>query len=364
MGSTVNFRKITQDSHQEALLRQYNVLSVSDLRRSKRFHAHLSAEERSELEYNAHYDGSAWKHLLEDSTESLPLWEGEAGASEAATYAESMLGYFNVFAQRARRFSPAMPHQHSFVELYYVVKGTCTDTIRGQNLTLIPGDLVLLQPETIHSLSVPGDCVIYQAAVREHTFRNICQDLLTSCDEPPLFRHELEQEKDAFLLFRTGVDPELLALMEQMLIECAHPHKYFNVMLQGHLSSLMAFLLNEQEMESICTSPSAGTTLDEDHLVNYIQTHLSEVTLQSAASHFGFSTPYFCTLVREKTGQHFSVLLRQEKLSVAAQMLIETNQTIRKICEKTGYESVSQFSGTFKRNYGVSPGEYRRQKAE
>lgn len=359
METKLNFRKLNEDSHQEALLRQRSALSASDLRHQKRFQAQLTEEERCALERNAHYDGDAWRHLREGEPASLPLWEGEQDAPQVETYEETFLGFFNVLAGRARRFSPAMPHQHSFVELYYVVRGVCTDTIEGQELSLVPGDLVILQPGVTHALSVPGNCVVYQAAIRERTFRNICQDLLASCGEQPRFLRELEQERDAFVLFRTGVDPELLSLMEQMLTECAYPRKYFNVMLQGQLASLMAFLVNEQEPEAFGAIPEEGVTLNEAHLKEYIRRHLPEATLQSAAAHFGFSTPYFCTLVRQRMGENFSALLQQEKLCAAERMLTQTSKPIRMICEEAGYESVSQFYGTFKRKYGVTPGAYR-----
>lgn len=362
METKLNFRKLNEDSHQEALLRQRSALSASDLRHQKRFQAQLTEEERCALERNAHYDGDAWRHLREGEPASLPLWEGEQDAPQVETYEETFLGFFNVLAGRARRFSPAMPHQHSFVELYYVVRGVCADTIEGQELSLVPGDLVILQPGVTHALSVPGNCVVYQAAIRERTFRNICQDLLASCHEPPRFMMEPEQE--AFVLFRTGVDPALLDMMEQMLTECARPHKYFNVMLQGQLASLMALLLNEQEPEDFRQCSGEDTAFSESHLKEYIRRHLSEVTLQTAAAHFGFSASYFCTMIRRKLGVSFSALLQEEKLSAAERMLIETKYPIRMICEEAGYESVSQFYGTFKRKYGVSPGDYRRHRME
>lgn len=359
-----SFRNNTEYSRQEELLRQQHLLSASDQRRSRRFWESLTELERCQLEKNAHYDGDAFRFRTECSADPFSLWDVELSDESFTTYGEGMLGYFNVLAQRARRFSHPEPHQHEFVELYYVVRGICTDTVCSKTLSLVPGDLVILKPGTVHQLSVPAACTIYQAAVKERTFRSVCRELLSDHAEQSVFREKLEQEENSFLLFRTGVEPELLSVMEQMLVECAQPHKYFNILLQGYLATLLALLFDKQEPDPLCLPETSCNTFDEERLLDYLHFHLAEVTLQSAADHFGFSVSYFSTLVRETMGQNFSKLLRREKLTAAAAMLAETDFTVRKICEETGYESVSQFSGTFKREYGVSPGEYRKKVRE
>ncbi|MCQ2442693.1 MAG: AraC family transcriptional regulator [Oscillospiraceae bacterium] len=357
-----NFRDKNEYSRQEELLRQYQLLSSSDHRRSRRFWDSLTELEQCQLEKNAHYDGDAFRFRWENTSEPFSIWDVTSTEDIIPTYGEEMLGYFNLLAQKARRFSPAQTHQHDFVELYYVVKGICTDVICSKSLSLVPGDLVIIQPNTLHQLSVPSTCVIYQAGIKKRTFHSVCGELLSEHMERSVLRDKLDVEENDFLLFRTGVEPELLAVMEQMLAECEHPHKYFNIMLQGHLTTLLALLLNSEEPDPLCLPETSCNTFDEKRLLDYLHFHLSEVTLQSAADHFGFSVSYFSTLVRETMGQNFSKLLRREKLATAAALLTETDYTVRKICEETGYESVSQFSGTFKREYGISPGEYRKKK--
>lgn len=44
----------------------------------------------------------------------------------------------------------------------------------------------------------------------------------------------------------------------------------------------------------------------------------------------------------------------------AAELISDTKLPIYKIAQKVGYESMSQFSSAFKRQYGVTPGEYKK----
>jgi AraC-like DNA-binding protein len=223
-------------------------------------------------------------------------------------------------------------------------------------MELVPGDCVLIMPHTSHCLSLPENCFVYQVAVRECTLHNLNESFFASCQKLPACSGVFEAEGDAFLLFHTGVEPEIRSLMEQMVEECENPHRLFNVMLQDMLSSLLSLLLNEFEPEP----EQREDAPDLERLSWYLQTHLATVTLSSAAAHFGFTPSYFSTLVRQKTGQNFSTILRELRMSMACQMLAKTDATLRAICEQTGYESVSQFSASFKQKLGMTPREYRR----
>ncbi|MBS3964102.1 MAG: AraC family transcriptional regulator [Methylomonas sp.] len=48
------------------------------------------------------------------------------------------------------------------------------------------------------------------------------------------------------------------------------------------------------------------------------------------------------------------------RLQIAAHWLMESNMTVERAAEKSGYESVPAFSKAFKRHFGVSPGMFRK----
>lgn len=52
--------------------------------------------------------------------------------------------------------------------------------------------------------------------------------------------------------------------------------------------------------------------------------------------------------------------LRRRRLAMAASLLVETDQTLERIAEKTGYESPFSLSRAFTRMFGSSPARYRR----
>ncbi len=68
--------------------------------------------------------------------------------------------------------------------------------------------------------------------------------------------------------------------------------------------------------------------------------HLS----RSMKKHYGITPTEFINTLRMKN---------------AAQLLIQTEQSVMDICFENGYQNISWFNTLFKENFGVSPGEYR-----
>lgn len=124
----------------------------------------------------------------------------------------------------------------------------------------------------------------------------------------------------------------------------------------------MLLRFHENDIESILTKDSTGNSVME--ILNYLNRHYQSVTLREAAKHFGYSTSHFSTLIRESTGRTFLQIIRDIKLNQACHALRETSLNNLAICELVGYESPEHFMRTFKKTYGMTPGEYRKKNRE
>ena len=76
--------------------------------------------------------------------------------------------------------------------------------------------------------------------------------------------------------------------------------------------------------------------------------HISETSLKN----------YF----RGVFGQSYSAYQREIRMKTAARLLEETSDRIALIAGTVGYENQSKFASVFKRQYGISPAEYRQNK--
>lgn len=97
-------------------------------------------------------------------------------------------------------------------------------------------------------------------------------------------------------------------------------------------------------------------------ILNHIQNNYREVTLESLAENFHLSTPYLSKYIKEKSGMTFQDLVKETRLKKALILLKETAQNVETIAENVGYENVEHFNRLFKKTFGMTPVQYRREK--
>jgi AraC-like DNA-binding protein/mannose-6-phosphate isomerase-like protein (cupin superfamily) len=84
-------------------------------------------------------------------------------------------------------------------------------------------------------------------------------------------------------------------------------------------------------------------------------------TVADLGAEVGMSRTLFGTRFRELVGEAPIHYLARVRLSQAAGYLTTTNATLYAIAQQTGYDSEASLSKAFKRTFGRSPGEYRRE---
>lgn len=84
------------------------------------------------------------------------------------------------------------------------------------------------------------------------------------------------------------------------------------------------------------------------------------VTFEEAVKASGINRTHFSRYFKELMGMSFAKFARRYRLGCAADDLRSTSMTIKEISSKWGFSDNSHFYRNFVRNYGTTPGEYRR----
>lgn len=104
--------------------------------------------------------------------------------------------------------------------------------------------------------------------------------------------------------------------------------------------------------------------LNPAFISQYIELHYMEnMYLDHIAKVMETTPKYFSNYFKKTFGINYIEYLNKVRLSHARTMLKETSLSIGEIGEKTGYLNSSTFTTTFKKYFGISPSEYRRQAA-
>lgn len=96
-------------------------------------------------------------------------------------------------------------------------------------------------------------------------------------------------------------------------------------------------------------------------IISYIKNDYMNVTLDTLSEEFHLSKPYLSKYIKEKAGMTFQEAVRKERMKKARTLLRETDQTVETVAAEVGYENVEHFNRLFKKNYGLTPVQYRKQ---
>ena len=86
------------------------------------------------------------------------------------------------------------------------------------------------------------------------------------------------------------------------------------------------------------------------------------IPVRQIAERFSVSETSLKNYFRGVYGQNISTWLREIRMNEAARLLSDTKRPIAEISEQVGYSNQGKFAAVFKKQFGLSPLEYRRSK--
>ncbi len=85
------------------------------------------------------------------------------------------------------------------------------------------------------------------------------------------------------------------------------------------------------------------------------------ISAQLLADQYHITPSYFSRLFHERTGYAFPDYLAKIRLDHAKELLLKKeNKSIQEICKEVGYTNPSYFTAIFKKNLGLTPGQFRK----
>ena len=95
-------------------------------------------------------------------------------------------------------------------------------------------------------------------------------------------------------------------------------------------------------------------------VIKHVELHYSEpMTVADMADLAGFSESHFMRFFKEVFGVSFVTYLNDYRLSMAARLLLSTEENILTISQQVGFENLSHFNRCFKKKYNKTPSQYR-----
>lgn len=220
--------------------------------------------------------------------------------------------------------------------------------------------MILILPGQLHSIHQKECCEMeYENILFDPSFlgageQDLCGRLLQ-----PLFTGQLRHPtliNDSLSYYE-----EACSCIRRIDRLCSDKSYGYQLAVKGNLFSLMHILVMYHTERA--ESPKKRRSIEKVKLIlSYIsENYARRITIEEAAGVCYYSKSHFMKFFKETMGEGFIQYLNGYRLRIASQLLLSTADSILEISEKTGFENLSYFNRLFKSQYGVSPGQYRRE---
>lgn len=256
----------------------------------------------------------------------------------------------HIIIDRGKRgdFSPLQPdHYHSFYEIFYLYTGKCRFLLKDSVYHLEKGDLVFIAPgELHHSMYLSGiNCeIITLYFKKEHLHLSDHTKLQSFMGSIPTLYQE-----------------DFHSLLGRMLSENSQIDEYSESFLTCYLQEVLLLLMRHSVMNE--ADPDLLNARDADIMLatKYIYKNFQRpLTLEEVSSVASLSPTYFSKKFKQTTGMGFKEYLNYVRLKHAQAALLTTSNTITDIALEYGFNDSNYFKDLFKKIYGKSPREFRK----
>jgi len=262
-----------------------------------------------------------------------------------------------VYADQTTRltaYGVSSNHFHCYYELFYLRQGKCKQLVNNRYIEMGSGDVLIIPPREVHNnyyLSRTVRVILY--------FRK--SDIMENGSYAiPDFKEHFKQMQKFHIpsSYRPIIDNLIDAMLREEDIDDSNTGYMLQLLLKQFLLSCNRYCTFRQ-------NPLNSSVGSEDIIkaTHFILDHYHHpLSLEEVAAQVNLSPSYLSKKFHQVVGKTVSEYINSERLKHAAFELISTSNSITEIALNSGFNDANYFKDVFKKTFGSSPRDYRKQR--
>ena len=269
-----------------------------------------------------------------------------------------------IMVRKHPRFCYIKKHSHDYLEINYVLSGEIHEILDGEKVTLKQGELLFLSKNSQHEfLPAKEDDLLLNFIILPEFFDFLFPFIDTEGNLKKFLINLLSNKEESnSVIFHVGKNEQVQNIIENILLTYEEKDEKTNELLRQYFLILINELLRHAEYaEESKTSNYDSIILFKTF--NYIENNYTEGSLKELAALLNEDYNYLSKRIKKLTGFSFQKLIENERIKACKVLLESTDANINDIAYHVGYNNLTFFYNLFKKHVGMSPLEYRNNKA-
>ncbi len=242
-------------------------------------------------------------------------------------------------------------HKHEYVEILYVIEGSFTQILLGEEIRFEQGEFVITDQNCEHADYIEAkDAAVLFLQIRADYLEQLLRSYDGTDEMQQFLFHALWRQKreQSFLeLRRTEADSDQQFDMEQLLEfliseDLAREPGYEKIE-QGLMIRLLQRLCQEYTLQLHTDSRESKEKALLYELECYIRTNAATVTVAELEKRFHYHRNYYHLILKKYRGKSFQQYVIEIRMKYAKQLLEQTTLPVKQIAQQVGYENISHF---------------------